>query len=304
MLLLQTSSPLGTPNSSQTSSTSTLDKAGNYSDGGNSSSESDSTFSAKVSDFGATSSIEDDKNFSQLSPQFQGSASASGSDIISRDDLSSIGSKSGSSISATESSLTSIQSAGYEPVSPPSGLANLGIFLTQDRIGLGDSDTRQQKLTTIVPSQEDGAGTDSRPGLIQAAKSGDIDLAKKLLEERGRNLNVRDSNGRTALNIACSFGRLEMIQMFIEAGMDVDMCSNMGQTPLHEACRGGHYEILRELITKVSDLDAVDSNGLSAAHYCALNGETDCLDLLGEQVHICTCTCHCTHQHTNEYMSC
>lgn len=121
--------------------------------------------------------------------------------------------------------------------------------------------------------------------LIQAARTGDINAVKTLTASSSWcNLNAVDSNGRTALHIACSFGRLEIMQLLVEAGANVDICSSSGQTPLHEACISGRYEILQEMLSEVADLDMVDNNGLSAAHYCALNGEVTCLSLLCNQV--------------------
>ena len=166
---------------------------------------------------------------------------------------------------------------------PPIGMKQPAAFLTQI---MGDfmqkSHATPAEGTGVQQSRGEGAGGDD-PGIIQAVKSGDMRMLKKHL--RGRhNLGVTDSNRRTPLHIACSFGRLEMVQVFIEIGMNVDACSVAGQTPLHEACIGGHYGILRRLLPEVSDLDAVDTNGLSAAHYCALNGEVKCLNLLCDQV--------------------
>ena len=121
-------------------------------------------------------------------------------------------------------------------------------------------------------------------GVLHAVSSGDMSLLKEELKGGEASQRVMDSNRRTPLHVACSFGRLEMVKMFIEMGMNVDACSMTGQTPLHEACIGGHYSVLKLLLSRVSDLDVIDSNGLSAAHYCALNGEAKCLEVLCEQV--------------------
>ena len=122
--------------------------------------------------------------------------------------------------------------------------------------------------------------------LIVAARCGDLPTFRRLLGTPGCNLDATDSNQRTALHVACAFGRLEMVQLLLQAGSNADSCSVSGQTPLHEACIGGHYSVLQQLMSEVSDLDAVDANGLSAAHYCALNAEVDCLTLLCNQVHV------------------
>ncbi len=121
------------------------------------------------------------------------------------------------------------------------------------------------------------------PSLIQSVKTGDILKVRQILRS-GSDTNTTDFSNRTALHVACAFGRLEMVKLLISKGGNVDTGSLSGKTALHEACIGGHYHVLMLLISEVADLDVVDKKGMSAAHYCALNGEVECLTLLSNQV--------------------
>ena len=302
--LLQDSS-LGTPNSSPGSAPSfgdSFNSRGDSNRGRERDDTSESDLCAKVSDFeaevsdgssvdnvsiadtstvaGSSMMVSSDESETETEVEEQTSTEGEEED---EDDL--------ETLSGIEShSQSTLQSSEDVPSSPaPVGLKQPATFLTQV---LGDY---QQRMSHGVPTKG-GAIGQSRPpkemdkdtnDTMAAVKSGDINLLKQLLKRR-RHQNITDSNRRTLLHIACSLGRLEMVQLFIEMGMDVDACSMAGQTPLHEACIGGHYRILQRLLSEVSDLDAVDSNGLSAAHYCALNGEVKCLNLLCDQV---SCTC-------------
>lgn len=261
----------------QVSSQSTLQSSAHYdsdlekgyhSDG--QASESCSDFSANVSDF-------------------------EGSSVSKRDNVDgSYGSVGSSSTYETDSDRTSVESEDSEDDSSvddsslySESVSNSHVFQSQPATFLTQGRSKLAgELVSIIPGQTEQSAIPQRKecsSLIQAVKNGDLSLVRQLLKGRC-SLNATDSVMRTALHVACGFGRVDIVRVLITSGGNVDACSASGQTPLHEACIGGHYNVLKILISEVSDLDAVDKNGMSAAHYCALNGEVGCLTLLCNQV--------------------
>lgn len=148
-------------------------------------------------------------------------------------------------------------------------LSSTGVFMTQEK---EFPDCEKTKLKF-----------ESDPEILQACMNGDVPVVKNLIAQYC-DLTETDSNKRTALHVASSFGRVGVVRLLLLSGADIDACSVSGQSPLHEACSNGRFDVLRVLASEVADLDKVDFNGLSAAHCCALNGETKCLSLLCNQV--------------------
>lgn len=124
--------------------------------------------------------------------------------------------------------------------------------------------------------------SESESEIVEYSRNGDIPGIKRLIAQHC-DVDETDSNGRTALHVASSLGRVGIVKLLVQSGADVDACSTSGKSPLHEACINGRLDVLQALISEVADLDMGDSNGLSAAHYCALNGEEKCLSLLCNQ---------------------
>lgn len=66
--------------------------------------------------------------------------------------------------------------------------------------------------------------------LMQAARSGNIDQVRTLLKA-GAKINIK-YQGKTALNIAASYGHYEIVNILIEYNADVNEQDNNGNTPL------------------------------------------------------------------------
>jgi hypothetical protein len=81
------------------------------------------------------------------------------------------------------------------------------------------------------------------------------DIARFLVNELGVDVNQRDAKRRSAIHVAASFGRLDMVQCLIELGADADPA--MGEdpkfpghfpTPLTYAAIHGHMGVVRWLL--------------------------------------------------------
>merc|ERR1711902_283161 len=79
-------------------------------------------------------------------------------------------------------------------------------------------------------------------------------------------LNVRASqHGQTALMLAVSHGRLDMVDLLLEAGADVNIRDEDGSTALMCAAEHGHMDIVKLLMKHPEiNINAVDNDGATA----------------------------------------
>lgn len=70
--------------------------------------------------------------------------------------------------------------------------------------------------------------------LQDAAKAGDLEAAKKLLDS-GADVNGKDAKGITPLGVAVGFNKVPIIKLFLEKEADVEQTDPRGNTALHYA---------------------------------------------------------------------
>src|SRR6266568_8657223 len=79
--------------------------------------------------------------------------------------------------------------------------------------------------------------------LIEAAKRGDLERVKRILETDDRLANLKDESGATPLHYAAMNGYRQIVQLLLERGADINSTdSQFGATPT-----GWAIEYLREL---------------------------------------------------------
>jgi ankyrin repeat protein len=66
--------------------------------------------------------------------------------------------------------------------------------------------------------------------------------------EGGVDINVRNADEETPLDLASGYGNFEVARFLIEHGADVNCCDKRGWTPLHIAARNGHLDIVQLLL--------------------------------------------------------
>ncbi|WP_264376211.1 MULTISPECIES: ankyrin repeat domain-containing protein [unclassified Wolbachia] len=108
----------------------------------------------------------------------------------------------------------------------------------------------------------------------------------KLLVEKGVNVNAADVEGYTALHLAVTEKRLEIVRELIKSGADVN-AEEYGNkcTPLHLACMVGKVEIVEELVKAGGEIEQADKFGMTAMDYSkevteVLKKETDRIEKL------------------------
>ncbi len=142
----------------------------------------------------------------------------------------------------------------------------------------------------------------------EAAKTGDLDKIKSILETDKTRLEAQDRVGYTALNWAAmrtqwdvvrylveiganvnSFGldgntplhsaanhdNVAIIGLLIKNGAVIDKKDNWGNTPLHIASRAGNEKVAKILIFQGAAVNAASNEGWTPLHYAQMSGHTE-----------------------------
>ena len=115
--------------------------------------------------------------------------------------------------------------------------------------------------------------------LARCAAEGSVRALRALLAG-GASHALADSNGTTPLSKAARYGRLECLQVLLEAGADARAADLfLGNTPLICAVIFRHVECVRALLP-VSDLSQCTKVGENALHVSVRGANEECFELL------------------------
>ncbi|XP_028757073.1 ankyrin repeat-containing protein At5g02620 isoform X2 [Neltuma alba] len=115
------------------------------------------------------------------------------------------------------------------------------------------------------------AGIKARNGFdvfLIAAKQGDIDVLKILMEAHPELSMTVDPSNTTALHMAATQGHTEVVNFLLEAGSSIaTIARSNGKTALHSAARNGHLEVVKALLEKEPAVATrTDKKGQTALH--------------------------------------
>lgn len=115
------------------------------------------------------------------------------------------------------------------------------------------------------------AGIKARNGfdaLHIAAKQGDLDILKVLMEALPELSMTVDISNTTALHTAAMQGHIEVVNFLMESGSSLAaIARSNGKTALHSAARNGHVEVVRALLEKEPAIATrTDKKGQTALH--------------------------------------
>jgi ankyrin repeat protein len=106
--------------------------------------------------------------------------------------------------------------------------------------------------------------------LLTAAAQNQAKIVQQLLTA-GVDIEIRDTQGSTALLLATHHNAVEAARILIEAGADVNAMDNISDSPYLYAGAEGHLEILRMTLDHGADLTSVNRYGgtalIPAAHH-------------------------------------
>lgn len=126
--------------------------------------------------------------------------------------------------------------------------------------------------------------------LIEASSTGNIRMAEVLIK-RGANVNARDSDKKSALFLAFSFGKLaqgspkDMIKLLIDNGADINSIEdNTGTTlAIKASAHLGRLEEFREFLDRKPDLNAINGRGDTVLTVALWTKQMDKANLLIEK---------------------
>ncbi|KAK4483148.1 hypothetical protein RD792_010328 [Penstemon davidsonii] len=115
------------------------------------------------------------------------------------------------------------------------------------------------------------AGIKARNGfdaLHIAAKQGDLEVVKALMEAHPELSMTVDISNTTALHTAAAQGHIEVVNYFLESESSLaTIAKSNGKTALHSAARNGHVKVVKALLSKEPGIIMrTDKKGQTALH--------------------------------------
>jgi uncharacterized protein len=122
------------------------------------------------------------------------------------------------------------------------------------------------------------AGSD-RPALVDAAKNGDRDAVRALLQKKV-DVNATEADGSTALLWASYRDDAESADLLLRAGAKVNAANDLGATPLWAASQNGSSAMVRRLLAAGADPNAALLAGETPVMVAARSGYPEIVEQL------------------------
>ena len=113
---------------------------------------------------------------------------------------------------------------------------------------------------------------------VNACKLGSVEDAMNYIENPKININFKDNEGNTALQYACLWGNLELVDALVKRGADIKSRGKFNNTPLHNTCIYNNYNnvfIVKILLDNGADIDAKKMDGRTPLDDACYNGHMD-----------------------------
>lgn len=164
----------------------------------------------------------------------------------------------------------------------------------------------------IVELTNEGAGQDAV--ILEAARTGQDEVARQLLNEDKSQIKAATATGHTVLHLAIIHEHSELLPIFLQFGADVERPAAGGKTPLyiasnkgdllavelllqhnanvearnsidgatalHEACEHGHLKVAQTLLQYGADINSKRPDGQSSLFLAAAIGDASIVEYL------------------------
>lgn len=144
-----------------------------------------------------------------------------------------------------------------------------------------------QRLLSADPTATHSLGKFDRTALHIAAKRGNIEMCRVLLEaipadDLPRNLSLLTSHGFSVIYSAILSGKTDIVEFLIHnyPVVDLEAPDLGGLTPLHIAAEKGYAGIVKVLLDAGCTSTTTDSIGRTALAWAQAKGHEDCVALL------------------------
>jgi ankyrin repeat protein len=122
------------------------------------------------------------------------------------------------------------------------------------------------------------------PSLLEAAKSGDVNIAKVSFKcSSSDSCNDDDRYRSTPLTYAAIYGHLEVVRVLLEEGANVNRTDSVVYTALHHAAWNGHLDLCRLLLDWGAKVDALNKSRNTPLMWAAWQGHLSIAKLLVER---------------------
>ncbi|XP_059387765.1 poly [ADP-ribose] polymerase tankyrase-2-like isoform X2 [Carassius carassius] len=146
--------------------------------------------------------------------------------------------------------------------------------------GFSPSQLANESIQEILQEGACTGNSDTDRQLLEAAKSGDLEVVKKLCTLQ--NVNCRDAEGRqsTPLHFAAGYNCVAVVEYLLQHRADVHAKDKGGLVPLHNACSYGHYEVAELLVLHGALVNVADLWKFTPLHEAAAKGKYEICKLL------------------------
>ena len=115
--------------------------------------------------------------------------------------------------------------------------------------------------------------------LLAAALHGNVQEIKKYMA-KGAEVNCKDRNGNTPLNMVAKLSYYNLVKYFVEKGAEVNTSNDDHITPLHYGVEYNNVKIVRLLLEKGANIDARDNINETPLHWAGWTGNIEAAQLL------------------------
>ncbi len=102
------------------------------------------------------------------------------------------------------------------------------------------------------------------------------------LIENGAQINQQDENGWHSLMFTAQNGSVAILKLLISMAVDINLLNSDKKSALHIACENGYSSITEKLIEQGALIDLKNKEGITALHLASQNGHVECVKILLE----------------------
>ncbi|XP_035697228.1 E3 ubiquitin-protein ligase MIB2-like isoform X1 [Branchiostoma floridae] len=115
--------------------------------------------------------------------------------------------------------------------------------------------------------------------LVSEAAQGHLGKVHELVTKHPDRVDTK-SSGKTALQVSCHQGYLDMVKVLILAGASLEVKDDDGDTALHYSAFGNQPEIAELLLTKGANVNVTNNSGCGALHVAVNKSHVRCVRVL------------------------
>lgn len=138
----------------------------------------------------------------------------------------------------------------------------------------------QQSVSDSIPNVSGKKNMESANKLLLAAAlHGNVQDIKKAMM-LGADVNCRNTNGNTPLNMIAKLSYYHLVKYLVEKGAEVNTANNEKITPLHYGVEYNNVKIVKLLLEEGANIDARDSILETPLHWAGWTGNIEAAKLL------------------------